>query len=136
MRKNKNEKYSVHRVLLSRKVVVPPNTELSARAQFSNPSTKQILIQGPEMCHKGILIPYALVSMETDSRNLATCNICIRNDSNRYVHLRKGHVVGRAEEIDCVMPNCKPNLDTDSSHCAHGGSLVLAGRPRHSSRSE
>ena len=67
--------------------------------------------------------------METDSRNLATCFICIRNDSNRYVHLRKGHVVGRAEEIDCVMPNCKPNLDTGSSHSAPGEVRCSPGVP-------
>ena len=48
MRRNENEKYSVH-VLLSRKVVVPPNTEIIAQAQLSNPSTKQVLIRGPEM---------------------------------------------------------------------------------------
>ena len=49
MRRIENEKYSVHRVLLSRKVVVPPNTEIIAQAQLSNPSTKQVLIRGPEM---------------------------------------------------------------------------------------
>ena len=67
--------------------------------------------------------------METDSRNLATCFICIRNDSNRYVHLRKGHVVGRAEEIDCVMPNCIPNLEAGSSHSVPGEVRCSPGVP-------
>ena len=134
MRKNKNEKYSVQRVTLARKVVVPPNTEIIAGVQFSVPSSKTFLVCGPEMYHKGMLIPYALVSLKNSScTNLATtCNIRLRNDSNKYVHLKKGHVIGRAEEIDDVVPSGRYYLNTDSSHGELSPALV--GRPLSSGR--
>ena len=66
MRKNKNEKYSVQRISLTKRTVVPPNTETVASVQLSTPSDKIFLIRGPEMYHKEISIPYALVSAKND----------------------------------------------------------------------
>ena len=100
-----DEKYSVQRVVLKRKVVVPPNSVIKTTVQFCENSDKSYLIHAPEKNHKGLLIPYTLVTLDGNTNSSSRdCSICLRNDSNQYVQLKRGHLIGRAEEVTEIIP--------------------------------
>ena len=85
MRKNLDKTYSVQRVVLKKKVVVPPNSVITTTVQFSTNTDKSFLIHAPEKDHKGLLIPYALVKLGGDNNSSSECTIYLQNDSNQYV---------------------------------------------------
>ena len=118
--KNKNEKYSVQRVIIQRKTIVPPHSLVNAKIEFSHSSNKTYIIHGPEINHKGILIPHSLVHQNDPTTKQGI--LCFRNESSSYIRLMRGHVVGRGEEVDpeCIYPLSDNNLHVEADRCLLG----------------
>lgn len=73
-RRNRDSSYTTQRVVLTKKVVVPPNSIASAEVQFTGNLNKAYIIHAPEQDHKGLNIPYSLVTSndDTSTRHQAT----------------------------------------------------------------
>ena len=108
MRKNQHKLYSTQRVELGRKVVVPPNSVVAAEVKFTHNTDKLYMIHAPEHDHKRLSIPYSLVSVKSNTNPVQATRtglfLTVRNDSDRYIHVKRGHVIGRAEEVDENIP--------------------------------
>ncbi len=113
MRKNRDEKYLIQRITLANKVVVPPNSLVQTKVKLESPSGKLYMIHAPERHHKGLVVPYTLVQSGNDptvtSSQTCKVTICLRNDSNRYIHLNRGHFISRAEEVSEVITEPDPH---------------------------
>jgi hypothetical protein len=55
-----------------------------------------------------------LVTLGINTHNLSReCPISLRNDSNQYIRLKRGHFIGRAEEVTVIM------VETDTPSPTH-----------------
>ena len=115
MRRNEDKRYAVSRVTLDRKVVVPPNSVVRTKTRMRAPSANVFMVHAAERDHKGALIPNLLFQAPSENQ-LFHVPVVLRNDSNKYVHLKRGHLVGRAEEIEEVVepdPSVPDKSSTD-----------------------
>ena len=105
----------VRRVTLARKIVVPPRSVLRTKTRLNAPCHKILLVQSAAQEHKGALIPNMLISTGDSKNGCCTVPIAIRNESDTFVHLKKGHVLGDAKEIQSEQVHEKFD-DTESIH--------------------
>ena len=98
----------VRRVTLGRKVVVPPNSIIQAKAHLSSPAAGVYMINAPAYSHKGVMIPYSVVEVPAQAEGSCSGKtpviLSFLNYSDHYVYLKKGHIIGNAEEVDTVGP--------------------------------
>ena len=98
----------VRRVTLGRKVVVPPNSVKQAKAHLSSPAAGVYMINAPAYSHKGVMIPYSVVEVPVGAEGSLSGKtpvvLSFLNYSDRYVYLKKGHIIGNTEEVDTVGP--------------------------------
>ena len=107
-------------MIIQRKTIVPPHSLVNAKIEFSHSSNKTYIIHGPEINHKGILIPHSLVHQNDPTTKQGI--LCFRNESSSYIRLMRGHVVGRGEEVDpeCIYPLSDNNLHVEADRCLLG----------------
>ena len=95
--------FEVYPVTIDRKTVIPPNSVVRILAKSS-------LLNEIYAIHsvnsQGLLIPNTVVT-----RGGTHVPVQLVNDQNRYVRLKRGHVIRHAIQCD-VVPE---NIDTDSS---------------------
>ena len=135
LKTNNREQFSVCRIVLEEKLVVPPNTVSRMSVRYQAPSGKTLLFQPGGTDHRGILIPNTLLSTVEDSTRQQAVFL-FRNDANRYVRLKKGHLLGTAEEVDCVFDDVRSCPDVHvseetQSFSVNVASVEEAGVPEH-----
>ena len=79
--------FDIGRATLSRKVVVPPFSERQVLAKKFCHGQKTFVFE-PSVKNRGLLLPRLIVSPENQFP------VIVRNDSDRYISLRKGHHLG------------------------------------------
>ena len=107
-------------MIIQRKTIVPPHSLVKAKIEFSHSSNKTYIIHGPEINHNGILITHSLVHQNDPTTKQGI--LCLRNESSSYIRLKRGHVVGRGEEVDpeCIYPTSDNNLHVEADRCLLG----------------
>ena len=111
IKRTDGECYSVSRITLDRKVVVPPYSMVKTSTKFSAVPGKDYMVNAVANDHKGLLIPNSIVSSKTDRKSCSYIPVILRNESDRYVHLKKGHFVGCAEEVDEIVTTADKQPD-------------------------
>ena len=111
--KNNEEKHKVSRVTLTRKTVVPPNSVRMTKC-FSMLDNNQDYVITSVGDHHGLLIP----SMLVQGQSKLSCSIL--NPTDKFIHLKAGHVIGNAVPSDIVLTafsgdTVSEKEDTDSS---------------------
>ena len=109
----------VRRVTLARKVVVPPNSVVRAKVSLHSLPGRTYMIDAPAYNHKGILIPFSVTTTpdgvsDTSKRTSVVLNFL--NDSEKFIHLRKGHVIGNAEEVE-ILPEVESSIRSKLGSC-------------------
>ena len=98
LKKNgKGEQYQVSRVFLKRKVVIPPNSVVRAVARFDHKFTTPYILQAKGK--QRVLIPQSIGSEGEEGI------VCLVNDTDHFVRLKKKHLIGTAETFDKVIPD-------------------------------
>ena len=96
----------VRRVTLVKKVAVPPNTMKMVKGQVKCQPGVTLLVNTPHHVHKGGLIPFSLTSTSTDGScedKNRTVVVSVINDTDHFLYLKKGHIIGDAEEISDIL---------------------------------
>ena len=109
----------VRRVTLARKVVVLPNSVVRAKVSLHSLPGRTYMIDAPTYNHKGILIPFSVTTTpdgvsDTSKRTSVVLNFL--NDSEKYIHLRKGHIIGKAEEVE-ILPQVESAIRSKLGSC-------------------
>ena len=98
----------MRRVTLGRKVVIPPNSVIQVKAHLSSAAAGVYMINAPAYSHKGVMIPYSVVEVPVGAEGSLSGKtpvvLSFLNYSDRYVYLKKGHIIGNTEEVDTVGP--------------------------------
>ena len=62
------------------------------------------MINAPAYFHKGVMIPYSVVEVPVGAEGSLSGKtpvvLSFLNYSDRYMYLKKGHIIGNAEEVD------------------------------------
>lgn len=90
------EDFQVSRVVLGRRTVVAPHTMKPTLAHMA-PIRCQDFVLNPDPDHKGLVIPYGVV------QGGSTVPVFLRNDTDRYITLKKGHLIGKAVEMHSIL---------------------------------
>lgn len=99
------ELFQISRILVARKVVVPPNTEKRVMVRMSH-HTKDVYAVSPEPDNHGLLMPNMIVD------GADRIPVLLRNNTEHFISLRKGHPLGRAVEVDCeLLPEVLSTMD-------------------------
>ena len=108
LKRIENRDYQVSRVVMARRVVVPPNTVKIADVKLVDPvSEEKLFCVEPHQKNKGLLMAATLTPGKSKVK------VQIINDSDRYIMLKSGHSVGLATEIKEVIGS-GPELGTTS----------------------
>ena len=102
MRCKNGEHYLVQRIQLDKQVVVPPNTAVKLSTKYKAPPNKTFMVNATGLSHCGAMIPNILMVSAATQGEVNWAPLVVRNDSNKFVCLKKGHLVGLAEEVDLV----------------------------------
>ena len=116
----------VRRVTLARKVVVPPNSVVRAKVSLQSLPGCTFMIDAPAYNHKGLLIPFSVTTTPdgvSDTSKHTSVVLNFLNDSEKYIHLRKGYIIRNAEGVEIlseVEPAIWSKLDSsDTSVVCH-----------------
>ena len=95
--------------------MVPPNTAVKLSTKYKAPPNKTFMVNATGFSHCGAMIPNILMVSAATQGEVNWAPLVVRNDSNKFVCLKKGHLVGLAEEVDLVGDS------------AIGGSILAGG---------
>lgn len=105
----------VNRIMLHKRVVVPPNSIKRITGEMTSPSPSEYVIE-PAGNMKGLLLPASVIKGEPK------VPLYVLNDSERYVTLKPGHYLGSAIEAedeildeDIETSNSSESSDTGES---------------------
>ena len=92
LKRNGDKEYAVSRVFLEHNITVPPNSVVIAQGWFERPLHGDYILQ-PKGCSI-VLIPSIICHAKDNNP------ICLVNDTDNFINLRKKCFIGIAEEID------------------------------------
>ena len=106
-RDDNGKEYFISRVTLEKRVVVPPNTRVLARARMSHPAPVDYVIHpGQDPRLKGLLMPCVLVKGSPEVK------ICLLNDGDSFKTIKAGCPLGTAIEAEQEV-DVADSLDTE-----------------------
>ena len=112
---NQGADVQIRRVTVTKKVVVPPNSMKRTKVKVFAPPNTTLVIDAPQYQHKGLLVPYSVVTTPDDGfpgSRYRQVVINLINDQGVFRHLNQGHIIGEAEEVSLIVED---NL-VSSSH--------------------
>lgn len=105
--------YGVSRVWIKRKCVVPPKSVVHITASTHLTTVDTDFAISPSNNIKGLLMPNMLVKGKPEVM------VRVINDTDKYVYLRKGHILGFAVEVADI-----PEYMDDNSHVPKAPEIV------------
>ena len=107
IKRNGDSEYNVSRVFLEQNVSIPPNSVMITQGCFEKPLQGDYILQSSG--HQLTLIPAVLGTGDNKSKP-----ICLVNDTDVIINLKKKHLIGIAEEIDTISPLVESDFEFET----------------------